>query len=200
MPQQDEQFPTAQYEWDREVQILLLLAKRRKINDIAGQYHISGKTVSRLRDKALKYPQELRSKLPGEVQDYLLEWGSNHRPQLINEQRIQQNWIKHSDDLAQATREVLKRLYTYIHWNNNMTIEDINLEKNDAEATGFFTDKIVIGLFTHLQHDILVPQQFKSWEELKVKNITVSLLNELSLKAAKRDFNGKCEICGGQVA
>lgn len=118
-----------------------------------------------------------------------------HYGREISEEDSEEELKRHKEDLAQAAREVLRRLYTYIPWDEGITIEDINLEKDDTEAIGFFTDKIIIGLFAHLQNDMPTLQKCKMWEELKVKDITTQLLDEISLKAANRDFHGKCEVC-----
>lgn len=202
MPQNNNEFPVANITWQRKIEILKLLASHQtKVAAIASQYYTNEKAIYRLRLRALSYPSNLKATLPQEVQDYLMEWGLVHHPELIEQSTTQEDTLnkrnseKHVEDLAQAAREVLRRLYTYIPWNEDTTIEDINLEKDDVEATGFFTDKIIIGLFAHLQNDIQIFQKRKMWEELKVKNITAQLLDEISLKAANRDFHGRCEVC-----
>ena len=47
-------------------------------------------------------------------------------------------------DLAEAAKKVLEQLNTYITWDDNMLIGEINLEKDDLEARGFFQDQLVM--------------------------------------------------------
>lgn len=118
-----------------------------------------------------------------------------HYGRKIPEEDLEENLKKHKEDLVVVAKKVLNKLNTYIIWNDNMLIGEINVEKNDLKTIGFLQDQLVIGLFTHLKHDIPELAPFSRWEDLRVKDITFELKNKISMKVARREFRGKCEVC-----
>lgn len=115
------------------------------------------------------------------------------------EDDLEENLKRHKEDLTKAARKVLNKLNTYVVWDNSMLIDEINLENNDLETIGFFQDELVAGLFAHLKHDLSELAPFSRWEDLRVKDITFQLIKKISMKAARREFDGKCPACPIQM-
>ena len=118
-----------------------------------------------------------------------------HYGREILEEDSEEELKRHKEDLAEVAKKVLDKLNTYIVWDDNVLIGEINLEKDDLKMIGFFQDQLVIGLFTHLKHDLPELAPFSRWEDLRVKDITFELMNKISMKAARREFEDICKVC-----
>lgn len=62
----------ADIQWQRMVKVLELLARHRRVTDIAGQFRQSEKWIRNQKNKALGFSPALVTTLPLEVQDYLI--------------------------------------------------------------------------------------------------------------------------------
>jgi len=185
--------------WKKQREILKLLAGRRyQLTQIARQYGISEKTVHRIRARAIKDFAYIKRELPASVQDYLKSWTRNHGKEIFEKSPRETKLEKleqHKDDLYKAAERIYAELCECCAWPAHMTIEEINLERNDPKLVGLFLDKVVIGLLAHLQADIEELKSFARWEDLTPNDISNTLLGSISMKATKREFNGRCDIC-----
>jgi hypothetical protein len=191
-------FEIADLGFEKEKEILRLLASGRRIKQLAAQYNTYPKAIYRIRDRAMKEFYILKRELPKEVQDYLRHWAFKHNRELIEinpEEAHIEKLKRHQEDLVEATKKVLEKLNLYVIYDDNMLIGEINVQEDDLETIGFFQDQLVIGLLTHLRQDISELAPFSRWEDLRVKDITFKLKNEISMKAARREFGGKCKVC-----
>jgi hypothetical protein len=185
--------------WEKQKGILKLLASGKyRITQISRQHDIDERTIHRIRARAIRDFHFIKRELPRDVQDYLRSWAAKHNkeileksPREVKRERLEQ----HKEDLCKAANDVLDKLYEYCAWPHNMTVEEINLERNEPEATGLFSKKVIIGLLAHLQTDIEDLRPFTRWEDLTPNDISNTLLGSISMKAAKREFNGRCDIC-----
>jgi len=118
-----------------------------------------------------------------------------HYGRKVPEENLEENLKRHKEDLAETAKKILNKLNSYITWDDNALIGEINLEKDDLETMGFFQDQLVIGLFAHLKHDLSELAPFSRWEDLRVKDITFELRNKISMKAARREFKDMCKVC-----
>lgn len=189
----------AKFGWQKRKKILELLADgKHRVKDLAAEYHTEEKMIHRIREKAIKEFYLINNQLTEEVQDYLRYWALKHDKNLVEVsplEEYQEKLKRHKEDLAGVAKEVLDKLNTYIIWDDNMLIDEINLEKDDLKTIGFFQDQLVIGLFTHLKHDLPELASFSRWEDLRVKDITFELTNKISMKAARREFKDECRVC-----
>jgi len=185
--------------WDMEKEVLKTLAKRRyKPEQIARQHYLDVRTIHRIRAKAIRDFPHIKRKLPRTVQDYLRSWAEEHGKELVEGipyETRREKLKQHEEDLCKAANDILDKLYEYCTWPRNITIEEINVERNEPEATGFFTKKVIIGLLAHLQTDVEELKRFVRWEDLTPNDISKDLLDSISTKAAKREFKGKCNLC-----
>ena len=62
----------ADIQWQRMVKVLELLARHRRVTDIASQFRQSEKWIRNQKNKALGFSPALVATLPLEVQDYLI--------------------------------------------------------------------------------------------------------------------------------
>lgn len=185
--------------WKKQKEILKLLAGGKyRITQISQLHDIDERTIHRIRARAIKDFHIIKKELSVNVQNYLRSWAKKHNkefleksPREIKRERLEQ----HKDDLCKAAGKVYAELCECCAWPTHMTIEEINLERNDPKLVGLFLDKVVIGLLAHLQTDIEDLKPFTQWEDLTPKDISNALLDSISMKSAKREFNGRCDIC-----
>lgn len=185
--------------WKKQKEILKLLADgKHRITHISRLYNIDEKIIHRIRAKAIRDFYLIKKELPINVQNYLRLWATKHNKELLEKspREIKREKLEqHKEDLCKAARHVLAELSEYCAWPHHMTIEEINLEKDDLKAIALFRDKVVVGLLAHLQTDIKELKPFTRWEDLTPNYISNALLDSISMKAAKREFNGKCDVC-----
>ena len=189
----------ARTRWDIEKEVLELLADKYQPTEIKNRCPVGVRTVHRIRVKAIADFPAIKRKLSLKVQEYLRSWAKEHSKELIEEgpHKTQKERLRrHEEDLCKVARKVYAELCECCAWPADMTIEEINVERNDPKLVGLFLEKPVIGLLAHLQTDIEDLKPFARWEDLTPDDITKDLLDSISMKAAKREFNGKCDICG----
>jgi hypothetical protein len=184
--------------WAKQKKILQLLAGgKHLVINLAAENDTDEKTIHRIRAKAIKDFYLIKRELPISVQNYLRSWAIKHNKEIVEKGQREINREKleqHKEDLYIETRLVLAKLYEYCAWPDDMTIGEINVERDDLEAIGLFRDELVIDLFEHLQNDIEGLNPFARWEDLTPKDINTDLLKLISQKAVNRDFGDKCRI------
>jgi len=185
--------------WGRQKEILKLLADGRyQLKQIAKQYDTDEKTIHRIRLRAIENFHLIKQDLPVNVQNYLRLWAEKHGKEFLEKsprEAKKEKLKQHKEDLCRAAEKIYAELCECCTWPAHMTIEEINLERNDPKLVGLFLDKVVIGLFAHLQADIEDLKRFTRWEDLTPNDISKGLLDTISTKVAKREFKGKCNLC-----
>jgi len=186
-------------------EILRLLAQgEMTIKEIADRYNTYEKKITRVRETALTYSSAMRASLSEEIQDYLRDWALEHRPKIAgsllkNQLTPSVNSDAHMDDLAACAKELVKRLKDYnAEWEGTLRICDILVDQDDFDGVEFFNKKITKCLLTHLASAKSSFPELKgmhNWEEFRVGDSDEHFLNLISLKAALRDFDGKCDLC-----
>lgn len=117
---------------------------------------------------------------------------------------LEDNWEKalddHKNDLAECAKELVKRLKQYSQdWDDkDLKIHEILVDEDDFGGIEYFSKKITNGLLRHLAEYDKYFSELKAlhdWTDFSIGDINENLLNLISLRAALRDFSGKCEIC-----
>jgi len=125
-------------------------------------------------------------------------------PQIVTQEvepRVVSKELKqHKEELALCAKELVKRLKNYVEeeWAGDLEISAILVNQNDFDAIEFFNKDITQELFVHLtslDNEFAELKGLGSWEDLLVGQITEPFLNLISLKAARRDFEGRCSSC-----
>lgn len=193
----------ADKDWEREVGILKLLAKGRKISSVAGQYRENDRWIIRLRNKAATYPASLIVLLPLEVQDYLVKINRKNRPELKSEiERIRlvkstgeidseallrkKAKVDHKNDLSEAAQNLVNHLQSYwpYTWPTDQTIAEIAVENDELDLVRLLKKPPTQWLFSHMQIEFPELQSTDKWDNLKVREITERIIYSLSLRAA----------------
>lgn len=195
----DSEREIARIGWKEQKEILEMLAGgKHRLTRLAAKYNTDEKNIHRIRAKAIERFALVKRELPVGVQNYLRLWAERHgkellekSPREISKERIEQ----HKDDLCRAAEKVYPELSECCAWPPHMTIEEINLERNDPQLVGLFLDVVVVGLLDHLKASVDELKYLDRWEDLKSADITSTLLSSISTKAAKREFSGTCGIC-----
>jgi len=108
---------------------------------------------------------------------------------------------EHPKELARVAEKLVDFLkyvrQTSSNW--NWTLIEFATERNaKPEFIAILEDFHTKCLLTHMQAEKPVLAQLASlrlWDDLKRRNINDALIDRLSLKAERKDFIGKCEIC-----
>jgi hypothetical protein len=186
----------------QKIEILELLASKKKRKDIADKYHTSEKAISRVRDQALTYSSIMKSSLSKEVQQYLILY-KELRPKkaegLPQMDQIQ-NIDEHFEDLAKCAKELADILEDFKDPAANYTLHESMeslIEEGDFDTIEFFYKKITGCLFAHLKQSELVSglERLDDWGDLEVSKIDDHFIKMIRLEAAIRGFNGICGLC-----
>lgn len=114
-----------------------------------------------------------------------------------NPDTLNEELKKHKARLASIAEELadsLKPYWPYI-WLTDQTIAENAVENDDRTLVSVLKSLDAAWLFDHMKEELHILKNISSWKELKVKDITDDLLHTLSLRAARQEFPGKCEVC-----
>jgi len=211
-----EEYKIAEQDWNREIEILKLLARKRQISVIASQFSENDRQIRRIRDKAMDYSANLIVTLPLEIQDYLIEQNKKHGLRARLRQEVEELREKSRQaSLGVAIPTARERLDAYrmnlckvakklsielrlIRQNtltSYATIAEIGVGTNNFKLLKLLEDPHIKNLLLHMQAELPHLRRLMSWDDLLVKEITEGLLDRLSLRAERGDFQGKCEVC-----
>lgn len=210
--------PIADREWGEEVKVLTYLARRRKISDIASQFGMYDKWVARIRDKARDYPASLVATLPLEVQDYLVKINAKRRPGLkveldsIREKQSTSSPSKlpspygddiriHWNELAEKADSLATSLRRISHLipKSDEFLWEVAVNWDEQDFLEFLHEPLPGYLLVHMKIDLPQLDALQRWSELRLSDIDDVLLDQLSLRAAQRKFEGKCKVCESLV-
>ncbi len=188
--------------WQKQKEILKLLADgKHLVKNLAEENDTNEKTIHRIRARAIRDFYIIKKELPVNVQNYLRSWAQKYNKELleVSPLEIQKEKLEqHKDDLAEAAKEALKILSIFegrIDLNENTEIGEVILIENDTETGNILENQIVVGLFAHIKYEIAELAPLSCWQDLTPKYISFGLRKKISMKAARRDFNGECEVC-----
>ena len=194
----------ADIQWQRTVKVLELLARHRRVKDIASQFNQHEKWVRDQRNKALGFSPSLVATLPLEVQDYLIR--ERERRGLKTEpeefRRGQANF-----GVGQGVSAV--ELARAKHWEELATLagqlvtlrEEYNIGHPVGGYDGYIIDDPLIielpsgllnDLLIHLKHEFPEFSNISNWRELLKIDTPDELIVKLALVAYRRMFKGTC--------
>ena len=174
---------------------------KRQLKNIAAESNTEEKTIHRIRARAIKDFYLIKKELPTQVQNYLRVWSVKHGKELVEispSNDLKEKLKQHKNDLADAAKEVLKILNMFegrTDLDENTEIGEVILIENDTETAGILEKQIVVGLFTHMKNEIAELVPLSCWQDLTPNYISFELRKKISMKAARRDFIGECEVC-----
>ena len=114
-----------------------------------------------------------------------------------NPDTLNEELKKHKARLASIAEELadsLKPYWPYI-WLTDQTIAEVAVENDDRTLVSVLKSLEAAWLFTHVKEELPILKNISTWGDLKVNDITDDLVHTLSLRAARKDFRGKCEVC-----
>ncbi|MCK5434586.1 MAG: hypothetical protein KAI42_04825 [Dehalococcoidales bacterium] len=114
-----------------------------------------------------------------------------------NPDTLNEELKKHKARLASIAEELadsLKPYWPYI-WLTDQTIAKVAVENDDRTLVSVLKSLEAVWLFTHMKEELPILKNISSWGDLKVNDITDDLVHTLSLRAARKEFPGKCEVC-----
>ncbi len=106
-------------------------------------------------------------------------------------ERQKRHWAR----LAERAQELLDYLKTYFPYTNDYLIVEIQISNDDFEGINLVDDFRTQCLLSHMKAELPEIENLKSWPELRISDISDSLLKALGLRAEKQQFEGKCEVC-----
>ena len=195
----------ADKDFQRETEILKLLAKERSIKRVADQFGEDEKYITRLKSRACKYPIRVLAEMPPIVQDYIIDLTREERPKLAQElaafkagtvgsEQIAKD--QHFNELAEASLKVAEFFASFWPYDERdaTSIAEEAVNTGDYEFTRFMDQETGL-LFAHMQADFPDLIFVKSFCELQVKNLNKELVEKLRLRSQKKEFIGHCEGC-----
>ena len=114
-----------------------------------------------------------------------------------NPDTLNEELKKHKVRLASIAEELadsLKPYWPYI-WLTDQTIAEVAVKNDDRTLVSVLKSLEAVWLFTHMKEELPILKNISSWGDLKVNDITDDLVYSLSFRAARKDFQGKCEVC-----
>ncbi len=193
-----EDFELAKADWEREVEVLTLLARGRKIVQLGGQYH-NVKWVTRIREKAMNYPVLVLKQLPAEIQDYIVGITKNNRPMLKAELFHSKELREHYDGMSNVAKNLsdnLREMRAGVH-DMNATIEEMTVENNKREFLLFLEGYDGKCLLTHTKAELPQLKNLNAWHDLRIREISNELLDKLVQRAIDRKYKyaTDCPAC-----
>jgi len=103
----------------------------------------------------------------------------------------------HMNKLALTAEELADSLKPYwpYTWPTDQTIAEVAVENDDRALVSILKSPEAEWLFAHMKEELPQLENINNWKDLKVNNITEDLVHRLSLRAAQKEFLGKCEVC-----
>jgi len=188
--------------WVKQKEILKLLSVgKHQVKQLAAENYTYENTIYRIRAKAIKDFYLIKKELPAQVQNYLRVWAAKYDKELLEvspSDAFREILKQHKDDLVNAANDVLKILSRFegrTDLDESVEIGEVILVENDTETAGILEKQIVAGLFTHIKNEIAELAPLSCWQDLTPKYISFALRKKISMKAATREFKGKCEVC-----
>ena len=120
-----------------------------------------------------------------------------HYGRRVPEDNLEEKLRQHKNDLAKAADKLIETLNIFetLEVDDYTSLSDVVLMYNDARIRTVLENQLIIGLFRHLKEDMVELKPLSYWGDFTKKHITYALKKKISVKAARRDFIGKCEMC-----
>ena len=113
------------------------------------------------------------------------------------EQQAEEKFKRHQDDLAKTAGEVLYELRVlrrYVPLPKEVVCE-FAVDYDERDFLEVLDHSQGEYLLSHMKSELPALQNLKSWADIKVNNITKEILDRLSLRIERREFEGRCEVC-----
>ncbi|MFC2122621.1 hypothetical protein ACFLRP_02930, partial [Bacteroidota bacterium] len=166
---------------------------------------MSRDTFKELQKELIEMPLEEVNTLP----DYLKSWILDAREALdkdkLPDTKISRlatiktkDAIEHIGNLVQVAKRLESNLLPYSLYDWDITLLDAVVENEEGDSDivqQLHQDYMTKCLFYHMKEELSQLGDIDSWEEIKIKDITYTLLGRLSMRAKHKNFLGKCEVC-----
>jgi hypothetical protein len=195
----------ADIEYERQMNVLKMLARGNKITDIAQQVNRSEKWVRVVRDKSLSSPPSLIKTYPQIVQEYMMKRKPELKYELekiANNQNITEDKTlaveisksKHQDDLVEMAKSLEKIWDNYLE--SGTEFKGYILPDNSLEPYSIRRGYIANLLLTHMK--TAFPEKFGDithWTDLLKAPLPLGVFDILLLFTARGLLKGTCEVC-----
>jgi len=151
-----------------------------------GFIHMSRDTFKALEKEVMEMPVEQVNLLPEDLKI----WIKSLRPNI-------EDWPKHCAELSETAKNLsvkLRHIHRY-YPPTNEEIGELAVNYDDKELLEELDDPPARYLLSHIQADLPLLKNLKTWAYLKTKDISEDLLSALSMISRHERVRGKCEIC-----
>jgi len=116
------------------------------------------------------------------------------------EDSTNKNWQDHLDEISTAARELAESLkanyWPYTYTSKQVIAEDA-VDYDNTDLVSLLNSLQIKWLFSHVKDEFPQLSGLTRWDDLRVCDIDENLVDTLIKKAARREFQGDCEICEG---
>jgi hypothetical protein len=151
---------------------------------------------------ASELPYEVGSAYVERVYGYYIIWlkqkNGREKKKVLEGDIKYSNWKTHFSDLANELHELLPALKTarQFHFNkDNDTLRNLNLSDEQLNGIDYIDEQPQRLLLEHLKTEIPELYEFKSWLDLKPSDLTIELLDQLTIIDMRKTFKGRCKAC-----
>ncbi len=155
-------------------------------NERARFLHISRDEFKALGQEIMAMPIEQVNLLPEDLKIWIISL----RPNI-------EDWPKHYAELSETAKN-LSAKFRHLHRYYPPTDEEIGalaVNYDDKDFLEMIDDPSARYLLSHIQADLPLLKNLKTWAYLKTKDISEDLLTALSMISRHERVRGKCEIC-----
>ncbi len=167
-------------------------------------FRISRDTFKRLKQELVEMPTYELNMLPEDIREYSktirgdLQDNTLFVPSFDGLTKLQQEaFIQHIKDLAAAAKRLAKNLEFYSNTLETAALVDSILSNEPEEADivqQLKFDDSTEWLFSHIQSELHQLANLTCWDFLPLKDVNI-VRAQLNLRAAQKEFPGKCEVC-----
>jgi len=108
-----------------------------------------------------------------------------------------ERYKKHNERLSERALELIDNLKSDWPYSSDTseTITEIAVENDDYDRIDLLESFLTKCLFSHMKAELPQLQYLTKWNDLQIKSINTELLDRLTLRVERGDFQGKCEVC-----
>jgi hypothetical protein len=152
------------------------------------------------RDTFKALEQELREMPNTEVEmlpDNLKIWVRGLREEQKQLAIHKEDILRHLNELSEVANNISNRLREIRRYYTptDEKVAELAVNYDEPELLELLDNPQAKWLLSHMKAEFSNLANLKTWADLRVKDITEELLDKLSLRAAKKEFKGSCEVC-----
>jgi hypothetical protein len=104
---------------------------------------------------------------------------------------------QHRSELSEVANNISNRLREIrrYYYPTDEKVGELVIDYDQPKFLELLDDPQAKWLLSHMKAEFPYLKNLKTWADLRVKDITEELLDRLSLRAAKKEFKGSCEVC-----